>query len=88
MMQMLDRLDRNVTLMTRMADRVDADFAEALLTGALSGEEMRGAVLRCSRCGAIEDCAQWLEAQDATPEAHPAAPDFCANARLMERLRP
>jgi hypothetical protein len=36
----------------------------------------------------VEDCAQWLDVQDATPSAHPHAPGFCANADLMERLRP
>jgi hypothetical protein len=88
MMLMLDRLDRNVTLMNRMADRVEADFAEALLNGALTGGDMRDAVLRCSRCGAAEECAQWLDMQDGTPAVHPAAPGFCANADLMDRLRP
>lgn len=88
MMLMLDRVDRHVALMTRMAETVEADFAHALLTGGLTGQEMRSAVLRCSRCGAEEACAGWLEAQQEAPDGPPAVPDFCANAELMARLRP
>ncbi len=88
MMLMLDRLDRHTTLMARMADTVGADFAEAMIGGALTGAEMRSAVLRCSRCGAEDACAGWLDGQDAAATDRPAVPQFCANAELLARLRP
>lgn len=88
MMLMLDRIDRHTALMARMADTVGADFAEAMIDGSLTGADMRSAVLRCSRCGAEDACADWLDAQAEADGGQPAAPGFCANAELLDRLRP
>ena len=82
-MTMVQRLNLHAELMTRMAEAVHADLGEALIQGELSGEELRGAVLRCTTCEATDACAQWVE----TPVADAAVPGFCVNRDLMERLR-
>lgn len=82
-MTMVQRLNLHAELMSRMAEAVHADLGEALIRGELSGEELRSAVLRCTTCEAVEDCAQWVET--AAPDA--AVPGFCVNRDLMERLR-
>lgn len=89
-MTMFEKIDHHGALMQRMADTVDADLGEALISGQLSGEGIRAAVLRCTRCEAADFCETWLdvnEARKAETGSAPSAPDFCLNQDLMDRLR-
>jgi hypothetical protein len=89
-MTMLEKIDHHGALMQRMADIVDADLGAALIGGHLSGEGLRAAVLRCTRCEAADFCESWLdvhEGRKADTGATPNAPDFCLNQDLMDRLR-
>jgi hypothetical protein len=88
-MTLFRKLDQHSDLMKRMADTVEADFASALVDGRLSGEGLRAALMRCSRCEQADFCESWLdvnEARKAEGGEAPRAPDFCANLDLMERL--
>lgn len=89
-MTMLKKIDHHSALMQRMADTVDADLGDALISGHLSGDGLRSAVLRCTRCEASDFCETWLEVNETRKEATgtvPMAPDFCLNQDLMDRLR-
>jgi len=89
-MTLLQKIDQSATLMHRMAETVGADFGDALLEGRLTGENLRGAVLRCARCDAADFCETWLDVNASRKDASgitPDAPDFCANRDLMDRLR-
>jgi hypothetical protein len=88
-MGLIDRIDRGGDLMAHMADTVGADLGAALMSGTLSAEALRGAVVRCSRCEAADFCESWLEVKDAHKAEDgiaPQPPEFCANRDLMERL--
>jgi hypothetical protein len=77
-------LTRHADLVNRMAHAVGADFGDAIAAGRLSGESLRGAVLRCTGCANPSDCARWLEAH---PEGADAAPGYCRNGELFSELK-
>lgn len=84
-------LNRHAALMNRMAQVLGVDLTEAMAQNLLSGEDWRGAVVRCTGCSDPEGCQHWLAAHDA-PEDHDgaataeAAPHFCNNRLMMARL--
>lgn len=84
-MKLMDKLDRHADLMQRMADTVGADLGQAMQDGRLSAEGLRSAVLRCTSCDSVGACEHWLEAQEAG--TIDAAPGYCRNADLLERLQ-
>lgn len=84
-MNMIRRIDRHAGLVGQMAETVRVDLGDALAFGALSGEEVRGAVLRCMACESNEICSHWLDAHAET--GADAAPDYCRNRALLERLQ-
>ncbi|MFC7703144.1 DUF6455 family protein [Plastorhodobacter daqingensis] len=81
----LTKLDLHAGLVNRMGDVLGADLGVALVEGRLSGQELRGAVLRCCGCGSESACDRWLEDHRAGAEAAPA---YCRNEALFERLKP
>ncbi|MBO6719621.1 MAG: hypothetical protein JJ913_16820 [Rhizobiaceae bacterium] len=74
------RLARNTELMQEMFSRVGINgwFAQ----NPHGSEVLRRAALRCGNCTHDAECAQWLE-DHATADA---APDFCRNHDLVERI--
>ena len=79
----LSKIDRHAELMNRMADTVGADFSRAIVSGAMSGEQYRQAILSCTNCSHPEECASWLEAN---PGGAEQTPEYCRNAGLFDRL--
>lgn len=67
-------------LMSRMADRNGADLDVAVMTGALSPEELSDAALSCLACTNPEDCAGRLEAGEE------GIPEYCRNAALIRSV--
>ena len=81
-MTMTEKLNLHAELMSRMAEAVHADLGEALIRGQLSGEQLRGAVMRCTTCDSTAACEHWVETHGETT----TVPAFCANHDLMARL--
>ncbi len=80
----LKKFDHHFGLMEDVAKKVGVDFGEALAEGRISPETLRGAALRCTGCTHPEECAQWSIDH---PQGADAAPAYCRNGLLMERLR-
>ena len=80
----IDRIDRHANLVNRMADTVGADMGAALLEGRVTAEDLRGAVLRCTRCAHVETCVGWLGRNEAA--GADATPEYCRNRQLMARV--
>jgi len=80
----IDRIDRHANLVNRMADTVGADMGAALLEGRVTAEDLRGAVLRCTRCAQVEKCVGWLGRNEAA--GADATPEYCRNRQLMARV--
>jgi len=69
-------------LMEQMAETVGADLHEAVAEHRLSAADYRTAVIRCTTCEGAEECAQWMESHAGAE----AAPAYCRNGDLLERL--
>jgi hypothetical protein len=82
-MKLFDKIDRHADLVSRMADTVGADLADAAMTGLVQPGEMRSAVMRCTACDEVEACEHWL-ADHADGAA--ATPDYCRNKAVLDRL--
>lgn len=78
-------LHRHAAMMDRMGRTLGVDLNRALATGQLCGETWRDAVTRCTGCAAPEACLHWLAACEGAVAA--AAPGYCCNSDLIERLR-
>ncbi|WP_243612531.1 DUF6455 family protein [Shimia aestuarii] len=76
-------LRHHAALMDRVADRLGIDLEAAVLTGSMTFDEVSEAVLRCVACANPEDCAHWLDREEARAEAPPV---YCRNRALMTRL--
>ncbi len=83
-MGFIDRIDRHANLVNRMADTVGADMGDALLDGRVRAQELRSAVLRCTRCDHVEKCVPWLGAH--AESGARSAPEYCSNRRLLSRV--
>ena len=84
-MALLNKIDRHADLVQRMAQSRGADLGDALLDGAVSAGDLRGAVLRCMLCENPDDCAAHLDAAEATG-TRPDVPGYCRNHDLMDRI--
>ncbi len=82
-MNLFHTLDHHAGLLNRMAETVGADLGEALLTGALTGEELRSAVVNCCACDGAGACPDWLAEH---PEGATTAPVWCRNRDLLADL--
>ena len=80
-MNFIQKLDHHAGLMHRMGDVVGADMGAALISGRLSGEKLRSAVLRCMACDDSARCSAWLETQERA--SSDMAPDYCRNRWLL-----
>lgn len=76
------KIDRHAGLMSRMAAATGADVPGALLTGRLAPENLRAAVLSCTRCDHVAACEAWLD-QGGT---HRLMPAFCRNGRVLSQI--
>lgn len=81
---MPDTCNATGVLLHRMAETVEVDLAEALLTGDLDGETFRAARDRCSACAEAARCGAWIEA---AADGAGETPQYCAHRALMARLR-
>jgi hypothetical protein len=79
-MNLFQKLDHHAGLVNRMAETVGADLGAALITGKLSGEGLRAAVVNCCACEGAADCPDWL-ADHAQGAAE--APCYCRNRDLL-----
>ncbi len=77
------KLDHHADLVADMAKVRDVDIGQAMIDGKLSASEYRNAVRRCTGCTSPEACAVWLSEH---PDGADAAPEFCRNGHLFERL--
>ncbi len=77
----VERLVHQERLMTRMAEANGADIDLALLTGALSPEELHDATLRCMGCTQSSSCERWVEA------SVDGVPDYCRNTGMISEVR-
>lgn len=77
------KIDRHAELMNRMAETVGTDLGDAVIRGEMSGEQYRSALLACTRCAHPAECEHFLVSH---ADGAAAAPDFCRNATLMDRL--
>ncbi|CUH99851.1 DUF6455 family protein [Leisingera aquaemixtae] len=76
-------LKKHAELFDRMAATVGLDLEEEAVSGTLRFDEIAEAVLRCTRCGGVGACRNWL-AEGVRPGAD--APDFCRNRDLLGYL--
>ena len=83
-MNIFKRLDHHADLVNRMADTVGADLEESLLRGELSGQTLRSAVMRCTKCEGGAECPDWLEAHR---DGAAQAPAYCRNGDLFAQLK-
>lgn len=81
-MGLLNKIDHHATVMGRMAETLGVDFAESVATSPSTVRDYRQAVLRCTACTHEEDCMRWMQEN---PRAA-AAPDYCRNKDILERL--
>ncbi|MFT3690126.1 DUF6455 family protein [Paenirhodobacter sp.] len=82
-------LHRHAAMMNRMAEVQGLDLMAEMAAGALSGEDWRAAVVRCTGCGDAEECLAWLGVHQ-PPENGAAAqvpPAFCVNRELLVHLQ-
>ena len=74
------RIDRHSKLVSTMADRNGADVAEAVLTGDLTPENLRSAVLSCTGCSDPDACEAFLAS------GQTGIPSYCRNAGLIAEI--
>ena len=81
----LSKIDTHMNLVMRMGDTVGADIEDALVSGRLSPENLRGAVLRCTSCRDVGACEDWLEERAEMGSDSP--PAYCRNHAIFEALK-
>lgn len=81
-MGLFDKIDHRTKVMTRMAQTLDVDFAEAIAHAPDTVREYRQAVLRCVSCAHEGECTAWMAEHPHAAEA----PDYCRNKDIMESL--
>lgn len=77
-------LKHHADLVDRMAQTVDVDLEDAVLSGAARFDDIADAVLKCTQCSNPGHCEDWL---DRTRQAD-APPTYCKNSALFARLKP
>lgn len=81
-MSFFDRLVRNVDLMPRLAQRLGIDWADRMDRSPYAAAEYRDALMRCAQCSKDGACRAWIERVHQAD----AAPDYCRNKELLQRL--
>lgn len=76
-------LRRHRALVNRMAETLGLDLDEEVIKAHLAEDEVEDAVMSCTGCTQPGECDHWLASQDRAE----AAPDYCRNAALFDRLR-
>jgi hypothetical protein len=84
-MRFFEQFDKHSRLVGRMADTLDVDLAEDMMSGRISPEDYRSFVVSCTACRETDRCEEWLEAAGRHAEAAPA---YCRNKRILEALAP
>ena len=82
-MGFFERMDRHSSLLSAMGQTLRLDLADAVSRGIVAPNELRGQMVRCMSCSKGEACATWLAAHEGGAEA---APDYCRNGELFDRL--
>ncbi|WP_204112933.1 DUF6455 family protein [Shimia biformata] len=67
-----------------VARSLGLSFSEAMAEGHISQSEYAALVTRCRRCPHVAACQDWLGNEGLSASA---APGFCANAGVLDRLR-
>jgi len=83
-MGLVSKLDKHSDLVNRMAQTVHTDIPAALVSGRLTAQELRGAVMACTGCEGGADCPDWLASHS---EGATDTPRYCRNHDLFARLR-
>ncbi|WP_238365951.1 DUF6455 family protein [Mesobacterium pallidum] len=82
-----NKLRRHAALFDDMASTLGIDLQEAALSGALPFGQIADAVLACTDCACVRACDDVLGAA-AKGEGQPlAAPGYCRNRSLLDRLQ-
>lgn len=83
---MPDRADfkRHADLVDRTATRLGIDLEDAAVSGRLAFDDIAEMVMRCANCSNPEDCARWLNRDEARADAPPV---YCCNAKLLTDLK-
>ncbi|MCI4666050.1 MAG: DUF6455 family protein [Neomegalonema sp.] len=73
---MFDKLKKHEGLMQEMFQRTGVDISNDGEAGAMSANEYRTSLIRCSQCDCTDECRKFL---DATEGKRVAAPSYCRN---------
>lgn len=81
----LGEIERHFWLTRSVARMIGVNLSEAMAVGLLTEQDYCDMVTRCRSGGCCAACEAWLARQTGRAEA---APDHCANADILNRLRP
>ena len=79
----LGDIETHFWLTRSVARCIGVSLTEAMADGSLSPDDYARMVTRCRAAECSQKCQIWLAAQQARAKA---APDFCANANLLNDL--
>ncbi|MFD3189567.1 DUF6455 family protein [Sedimentitalea sp. HM32M-2] len=83
-MGLFSKLSGSADLVNGMADRLDADLADAICRDPESqAAKFRSMVITCSACSDQEGCAELQSRED----HFESAPDYCLNKDILEAAR-
>lgn len=78
---MFNKFEKHADLVNAMADKAKVELGAKLLSGELSAQGLRSAVMLCSHCDNVGACKGHLAA---APEG--SVPAYCLNKPLFDRL--
>ena len=81
---LLGDVERHFWLTRSVARCMNISFTEAMAEGRLSPDRYAELVTRCRAAQCSNQCALWLAEQQSEADA---APEFCANADLLNTLK-
>lgn len=83
---MFEKRDDNADLISKMVKRAHVDVARSIgMWDFMGANAWRGALARCSRCPAADQCRKFL-AEDDGRDGRQAIPDFCVNKVYLSSL--
>lgn len=83
---MIEKLDGDAGLISKMVERAHVDVARSIAIWDFMGANAwRGALARCSRCSAADECRKFL-AEDDVGQGSQSIPDFCVNKAYLKSL--
>lgn len=80
----LGQIERHFWLTRSVARMIGVNLSDAMAEGRLSEDGYCNMVTRCRSGGCSSLCERWLACQPGQAEA---APEHCANADILNRLR-